>query len=105
MSHPANPPPLDRALALAASVGALTDHLLEVRCRCGGTTLYPLRLLADQGQRARTLADVVLRLRCKRCEQAPARVDLIEYAGEEGVVGYGGRPAWRVMLVERHASP
>lgn len=103
MDTPANPPPFDRTLALAASVKALArlGCWLEARCGCGSCTLVPLRLLAKQGQAGRTVADVLIRLRCRGCGQAPASVDLIEYAGEEGVVGYGGRPAWRIGLLAR----
>jgi hypothetical protein len=95
--------PLDRALALAASVKALSRLRcwLEARCGCGSCTLIPLRLLAEQGQAARTIADVLLRLRCRGCGQTPATVDLIECAGEQGVVAHGGRPAWRVALLAR----
>jgi hypothetical protein len=98
-----NPAPFDRALVLAASVKALSRLRcwLETRCRCGSCALISLCFLAGQGQAARPIADVLLRLRCRRCGQAPVTADLIEYAGEQGVAGYGGRPPWRVPLLPR----
>ena len=95
---------LDRALVLAAGVGALRRHWLETRCGCGASTQIPLRMLAEQGQGARTIADVLIRLRCKSCGRAPIAVHLIEDLRDAGVAAYGGTPAWRVVLIERAAE-
>ena len=102
MDAPANPVPLDRALVLAATVGALAPLKcwLETRCGCGACTQIPVPLLAKEGQAARTIADVLLRLRCRGCGRSPVTVELIECAGKQDALP-GGRLPWRVELLPR----
>ena len=64
----------------------------------------PLRLVAGFGHASRTLADVVVRLRCTACGKPPVSVELVDdearYRAEAMAVGgYGGRPPWRVWLI------
>jgi hypothetical protein len=98
-SKPAPPPPFDRSIALACSVSSLTDHILEAYCGHDGcrrpSNPVSIRLLARQRM---TLADAIVRLRCKGCRQPPKRVVLMEtYAQNLGA--YGGTPPWRITLV------
>ncbi|HKM65134.1 MAG TPA: hypothetical protein VJY39_21860 [Acidisphaera sp.] len=93
---PLSAPP-DRTLARAATVGTLRAHWLETRC-CRSVSL-PLQVIARQGHAHRTLADVVVRLRCSSCGEPPASIELIEHAAMVGAAMYGGRPPWRVQLV------
>jgi len=87
----------DRMLALAGTIGTLRGHWLEVRCcRC---VSIPLLLVARAGHGGRTLGDVVLRLRCSACGQAPRSVELVEDPARDGAALYGGRPPWRVALL------
>jgi hypothetical protein len=92
------PAPYDRSLALACQVRTLRAFWLEVRC-CRGVSLLPLQLMAGKGEAGRTLADVVVRLRCQACGKAPAAVALIETANAPPAA-YGGSQGWRVMLIE-----
>ena len=94
MPLPAAP---DRALALAATVATLRGHWIETSC-CRHVSI-PLVVLARQGQAHRTLADVVIRLRCTSCNQPPQSIDLIENAAMIGAAMYGGRAPWRVRLI------
>jgi len=89
--------PPDRALALAATVGTLRDHWIETRC-CRMVAI-PLRLVASSGHGSRTLADVVVRLRCTACGKPPVSVELVEDEARYGAAAYGGRPLWRVRLI------
>ena len=102
MDAPGNPPPLDRALVLAASVGALSRLRcwLETRCHCGACTQIPVPLLAKEGQGARTIADVLLRLRCRSGGRSPVTVELMECVGKQDALP-GGRLPWRVELLPR----
>ena len=89
-------PSLRRA-ALAAPLAALDGWWLNVRCMsCRGSMSYPLHLLIERHGR-RTLAAAVARLRCKRCRQRPASVQLTDdpAAGSNG----GPPPTWRVELL------
>ena len=87
----------DRALALAATVGTLRGHWIETRC-CRAVSI-PLLAMAREGHAHRTLADVVMRLRCTSCGKPPRSVELIENAAMIGAGMYGGRAPWRVRLV------
>jgi hypothetical protein len=59
-------PPGDRAVVLACSVRSLRQYWLEVRCTCK-TTRIPLRMLAaNRDMAGRTLADVLIQLRCQQ---------------------------------------
>lgn len=100
---PAPPPAasFDRALALAATPSALQGFWLEVKC-CGGSVMLPLRQMAREPRRARSpLADIVLKLRCKRCRRRPVTVAL--FSDPKGrspqLVEYPS--GWRILLWER----
>jgi len=60
--------PADRALALACSIRTLRHLWLHIRC-CGSATI-PFRIV----NRAGTLADYVMALRCKQCCSATRRM-------------------------------
>jgi hypothetical protein len=98
----ANPFLLDRTIILAATVGALARFTcwLETRCECRSCTQIPVPLLAKQGQASRTIADVLLRLKCKRCGKSPASVELVEWIGKQETFADGRLP-WRVELLRR----
>jgi hypothetical protein len=62
-------PPGDRAVLLACSVRTLRGFWLEATC-CR-TVFLPLRVMAaSRGLPDRTVADVLVRLRCQKCQQA-----------------------------------
>ena len=92
-------PPGDRAVILACSVRSLRRYWLEVRCGCGRSGGIPLRLMAAN----RTIADVLVQLRCERCHQRPTSVAVAENpAGRaHGVIG---PPGWRVVLIGEDES-
>jgi hypothetical protein len=73
---------------------------LELNC-CGGKTVYPLRLLAQQ-QGNRTFAEILSRLRCRRCRQPPAPVYLCAGHREHN---FGAPPNWAIELVPAPPSP
>ena len=94
---PADPtPPFDRNLALACHVRTVRQCWLELRC-CDGTTLLPLRDMGADDRR--TLADVLVRLRCRMCRGRPTEVTLLE-SPQQPPAAYGGRPPWRLMLID-----
>lgn len=71
------------------------DCSLEMRCpACNTITLYPTKLLASRHGN-RTFADVLGRMKCKRCAVAPAAVYLC--AGHRTRNG-GPDPDWAVEL-------
>ncbi len=76
--------PFDRAIALACTVQTLRGRSLYVRCRCLTSTVWPVRLLLkrDSSVQTRTLADMIVFLRCSTCGGAVA--DVVEMVG--GVV-------------------
>jgi hypothetical protein len=91
-------PPADRAVLLACSVRTLRGSWIEATC-CR-TTFLPLRLMAGNQRLAdRTLADVLVLLRCQKCHQPPASAALVgDAAGQAS--GRSGSPAgWRVALI------
>jgi hypothetical protein len=102
---PESPAPLDRSMALAASVRTLSDWWLETRCGCQACSMIPLRMMVASGFGARSLADVLLKLRCRSCGRRPVGVDLLEHGNSApAILAYGGRPPWRVALLERSAA-
>ncbi len=58
--------------------------------------VLPVRLLIEQ-HGDRTFAEVLARLKCKSCRQAPAPVYLV--AGHQRTFCYGGPPDWSLELV------
>lgn len=95
---PRPPPPLDRAVALACSAATFRDRWIAVTC-CEGRCQIPMKMLgAEDARSRRTLADVVIRLRCTRCGQRPKAVHLVEDPAKgEGPQGPG--PGWQVLLI------
>jgi hypothetical protein len=72
------------------------DCNLDLQCSCGaGTTTYPCKLLASRHGN-RTFADVLPRLRCKRCGQAPREIYLV--AGFQREIAPGPDPDWSLPL-------
>jgi hypothetical protein len=56
-------------------------------------------MASNRGVADRTLADVLVRLRCQKCRQPPASAALVGDAVGQAA-GRGGSPAgWRVMLI------
>ena len=71
------------------TLAALMGWWIEVRCGCGRSTQFPVKLLArEYGPNARP-ADIVARMRCERCKVPPAQAELIDnpQAGASGYVG------------------
>ena len=86
-------PPGDRAAILACSVRSLRQYWLDARCGCHRETLIPLLMVAaNRGLADRSLADVLIQLRCRQCGERPASAALLEdgAAGAHGVVGPPG---------------
>ena len=91
-------PPGDRAILLACSVRTLRGFWIEARC-CR-TVFLPLRLMAgNRGLADRTLADVLVLLRCQHCRQRPANAALVGDAAGQASGRAGSAPGWRVLLV------
>jgi hypothetical protein len=90
-------PPGDRAVLLACSVGTLRGFWIEAtRCR---TTFLPLRLMASNpGLADRTLADVLVPLRCQKCHQASANAALVRDPASQAS-GRSGSPAGRRVML------
>ena len=73
---------------------------LELHC-CIGGLLFPMRLMmAQQGDL--TFADLLRRLRCRRCRQAPAPVYLC--AGHREF-NFGAPPDCAIELVPNDLTP
>jgi hypothetical protein len=95
---PRNLPPLVDAQELPQDATAcrlrdVTGWWLEIRCGCGATTAYPLRLMAGEQPRNPTLSEVLPRLRCKRCGERPTAARLIDNPGHH----WGGSPQVRPL--------
>ena len=93
-----HPPPFRRDHRLSD----WPDCHLEVRC-CKGTTIYPLRLLAERHGN-RTFADLLARLRCSRCGGRPAPIYLCagQHRAGDGTIGI--TPDWAIELVSARRS-
>ena len=85
-----HPPPFRPAQLLSD----WPDCQLELHC-CAGTTIYPVRLLAAR-HGDRTFADLLTRLRCKRCRRPPEQVWLC--AGHRQF-NHGAPPDWAIELM------
>jgi hypothetical protein len=98
-----SPPPFDRAIALACTMATLRARYLSVRCSCGAVQTLPVRLMiqADLSAGTRSLADVVVHIRCYACRQRPAAIHLCADAHGPGPLRGGPEPGWSVLLVER----
>ena len=85
-----HPPPF----RLAHHLSDWPDCNLELHC-CQGTTILPLRLLATK-RGDRSFAEILPRLRCKRCNRPPAPVYLCAGHREHN----NGAPAdWAIELL------
>ncbi len=86
--------PASVSLTPDTPIEALANHRMELQC-CGGTTTYPLSLLAQslpQGGRT-PLSAVIGLFRCEKCRQPSREAVLVEQA-EAGLQS----EAWRVEL-------
>jgi len=84
-------PPLDVALYKLAA------WWVEARCSCGHVAFLPLRRMAAERGWNTPLGEVLLRLRCARCQARPAALDLVA-SPSDGAVGSPGATRRRVML-------
>ena len=73
------------------TLAAIMGWWIEVRCGCGRTTQFPVKLLAREHGPAARPADLVARMRCERCRVPPVQAELIDnpQAGASGYVGSG----------------
>lgn len=97
-------PPYDRQFALAAQVGAMRLHYLDVACGCGARRVLGLGVMAqDQRLRDMTLASVAMRVRCQGCCTGPDEVHLTATVfGLQSAEGLGGGDhVWSLLLYQR----
>lgn len=103
LSHPVLMPfpttPFDRIIALACTVRILRGRFLYVRCACLASTIWPVRLLLERHSAVsgRTLADMIVVLRCARCGARPQSVHLTE-APYPPDVRDDVVPGWNILL-------
>ena len=93
-------PPYDRAIALACTMHTLRGRWIYVTCRCGARQSRPVRMMLTEQPTtaARTLADVVVHLRCHSCSGRPVSVHLAETALGPGPVSGRVEAGWSVLL-------
>lgn len=73
------------------------DCSLDLACSCGSSVMYPCKLLASRHGN-RTFAEVLPRLKCKRCHIVPPEIFLV--GGYHRQFGSGGpSPDWSLPLV------
>jgi hypothetical protein len=74
------------------------DRWLYWRCGCSRIGNYPVRqmLMEDSGAGARTLAETVVRARCRVCGARPSEIFLV--ADGRGPVVSGGPAGWSILL-------
>ncbi len=77
----------------------LRGRWLYVRCACLASSCRPVRMILrdDPAAGRRTLADVLVRLRCDTCKSRPASVHLTETPLPPDVVG-DVVPGWNLLL-------
>lgn len=92
-------PPLDSGLA------ELSSFWLEIRCACGASAAYPLRLLAAERGWTTPLSKVLLRLRCRACRSTPRLVELVDDPTGGRQRRPGEKPVRRLTLPLTLASP
>jgi hypothetical protein len=79
----------------------LRGRWLNVRCSCGHCTPHPVRLmLIEQPECAvQSLADVLVRLRCRGCQgRGRLTVHLCENGHGVGSLPKSIRPGWALLL-------
>jgi hypothetical protein len=98
------PPPFDRTIALACTMATLRARWLFVACGCGTVQALPVRQMIQEDASAggRTLADVVVHVRCHACRRRPATIHLCADAHGPGPIRGGPEPGWSVLL---HGKP
>jgi hypothetical protein len=85
------PPPLFPSEPPWSACAAELAHLwLRVRCDCGAASAIPLRYLAAMREWQAPLSAIIPRLRCRKCQQQPTSVDLVEDATLGGGVPKSG---------------
>ena len=96
---PSPTPPFDRAVALACTLQTLRGRWLYMRCACLASSSHPVRLMLQKEPAAarRTLADVVVHLRCNTCKARPTSVHLTERPLPPDVEG-DIVPGWHLLL-------
>ena len=102
------PPPFDRTVALACTLGTLRTRWLHVRCGCDHATPHPIRLmLTEQPALARqTLADTLVRLKCRGCHQrGRLTVHLCETPHGAGPRSGVVRQGWTLLLHDGAGQP
>jgi hypothetical protein len=101
----ASQPPYDRAIVLPCRMSIFRDRWFSVTCACGHTAHYPVRqmLIDDSGAGARTLAETVVRARCRDCGGRPTTIHLTEDGRGPGpIIGGPVEPGWSILL---HGEP
>lgn len=72
---------LDRAMVLAARPASLRGYWIKIGCSCGFRAALPMQMIAEDPLRApMTIADILLRLRCKACHERPETAALVDDA-------------------------
>lgn len=88
---PAIAPPFPANAPWSTGLADLAHLWLDVRCACGAHSSLPFRYLAAVHGWKTPLSDVVGRLRCAKCGERPASVDLLDnpMLGASGVPSSG----------------
>ena len=99
------PPPYDRTIALACTMGTLHHRYLTTACRCGNTTPHPIKLMISEREvrPEQTLADAVVLVRCTICHQRgqmPAWLCETVYCPDGKHLTPSQRPGWAILLHE-----
>ena len=72
------------------------DHMdwwLAITCVCEMSVDYPVRMLAKRYGEEVDLSKVATRLRCKKCDRRPEKVELVDRPDRLGQGHGGGTPA------------
>lgn len=98
MPRPA--PPFDRAIALACTLPALRARWIYARCTCGASHGLPVSLAMGEnpGGERWTLADLVVRVRCRACRGKALTIHLTEDHRAPGPQVGGPNPGWELLL-------
>jgi hypothetical protein len=82
---------LSKEAIFASSLAEHETHWLEIRC-CGGLVQYPIRLLLQRRVKG-TVAEVVRRLKCKKCGNPPHEISMADRPDQCTMV-----TGWTVLL-------
>jgi hypothetical protein len=93
-------PPFDRAIALVCSMRTLRGRWINVRCRCGHCIPHPVRLMLRETPECadRTLADVLVGMRCRGCGGRRLTLHLCEDGHGVGALPKAIAPGWALLL-------